>query len=275
MVGFLVILLPLVLLWYHGRYRVEPTVYERVLVRFTSPAQALMSDIVGGVGMLWGDYIWITGVQQENRLLTTRNRELEAQVVVLDKLQTENSRLKELLSFKGDRPDLVTIAAGVIAKDISPFHRVLKVRISAGGEDGVRRYQAVVTPAGVVGHVDKMAGRYAEVKLAVDAGSSISVSVEGRDVKGVAVGSGDRNSFELSLTTLEGERGIYAGDRVVTNGEDERYPRGLLVGHVADLPRIHQEVGFQYVLVPAVDFSGLEHVLLVTSELERLPPMGQ
>ena len=274
MVGFMVLVAPLVLLWYHGKYREDTTVYERFLLRVTSPAQTSMSHVVGAVRSVWSDYIWLVTVQQQNQEIKRRNELLAGLVQDRTQLKKENRRLKALLKFKGDRPDLVTIAARVVAKDISPFHRVLKVTLSAGANDGARRYQAVITPAGVVGHIDKTIGSYAEVKLAVDSGARVSVNVADREIKGTVVGSGDKNTFEASFETSDPNRTVRAGDMLLTNGEDERFPKGLVVGYVHDAPPIQEEAGLRYVVIPAVNFGTLEHVLIVTSQVERIPTLG-
>ncbi len=272
-VGFLTLVIPLVLLWYHGRQRPEPTIYERTLLRFTSPAQAVMSDVIGGVRTVWTDYVWVVGVQQENRELRKRNEDLIVEFQKREEFQRENRRLKELLKFKGERPDLITIAARVVAKDVSPFHRILKIKISAGANHGVRRYQPVITPRGVVGHIDKTVGEYAEVKLATDSGSRISVNIFGSEIKGVIAGSGDKNTYMASFETSDASRRIKADDLLVTNGEDERFPKGLRVGTIDPAAPLHEGSGMRYVVKPAVNPSGLEVVLVIVSQVERIPSM--
>lgn len=273
-VGFLTLVLPLVLLWYHGRVREEPTFYESAVMRFVSPAQAVTSTVIGAVSQVWVDYVWVVGVQQENRELRRRNDELIGELQKREELERESTRLKALLRFKGERPDLVTVAARVVAKDVSPFHRILKIKISAGADHGVRRYQPVVTQRGVVGHIDQTIGKYAEVKLAVDAGSRISVNVDGTEVKGIAAGRGDRNTYQAVFEASEEDRHVKAGSWLVTNGEDQRFPKGLRVGKIAEGEPMHEEAGLSYVVTPAVSPSRLEFVLVVTSQVERIPSMG-
>ena len=273
LVGFISLVLPLVLLWYHGRDRTDTTIYQRVLMRVTSPAQDVMGSVASGIRLVWSDYMWLVGVQEENRELRRKNEVMAGIVQDREQLKKENKRLKALLAYKGERPDLVTIAARVVAKDVSPFHRVLKIKMSAGSSHGVRRYQAVVTPSGVVGHVEKTLGDYAEVKLAVDAGSRISVNVEGKEIKGIVAGSGDRNTYVASFETVDPKRQIRPGDMLVTNGEDERFPKGLVVGYVHEAPPTPEESGLRYEVIPAVSFATLEEVLVVTSQVERIPTM--
>ena len=271
LVGFIVLVLPLVSLWYHGKQHMESTPYQRALIRLTSPAQDVISRVIGAVRMVWSDYVWLVGVQQENRELRRVNGELLARVQDRTALRKENERLKRYLQYKGERPDLETIAARVVAKDVSPYHRVLKIRIAAGSEHGVQRFQPVVTPGGVVGYIEKRAGRSAEVKLSVAAGARISVDVADREVKGIVVGSGDRNTYSASFETSDLRRAIHPGDLLLTNGEDERFPKGLVVGYVSRKEPVPDGTGLRYEIEPAVPFGSLEEVFVVVNELERPP----
>ncbi|HIA03648.1 MAG TPA: rod shape-determining protein MreC [Myxococcales bacterium] len=272
-VGFLMLTLPLASLWYHGLSHKEDTVYERVLDRMTSPAQNFMSSVIGTVSTIWSDYVWLIGIQDENVRLRKQHETLSGLVQDREQLKKENRRLKALLAFKGEHPELVTVAARVVAKDVSPFHRVLKIKISAGANHGVRRNQPVVTSAGVVGHVDRTVGDYAVVKLAVDAGNHISVDVGERDIKGVVNGSGDKNTYLASFIASDPKRKIRPRDMLVTNGEDERFPRGLVVGYVGEAQPKQEESGRLYQVIPAVPFATLSEVLVVISSVERIPNM--
>lgn len=274
-ISFLLLVLPLVMLWHHGKQRNEATVYESTLIRIISPAQHGVANVLNALRLVWSDYIWLVGVQQENQKLQRHNEVLTGMAQDREQFKKENRRLKRLLTYKGERPDLVTITARVVAKDVSPYHRVLKIKISAGTEHGIRRYQPVITPSGVVGHIERAVGHYAEVKLAVDAGSRISVNVADREIKGIVAGSGNRNVFAASFEAPDPRRQIRPGDMLVTNGEDERFPKGLVVGYIPDQPPQPEEGILRYVVVPSVSFSTLEEVLVVTSQLERPPDMGR
>jgi rod shape-determining protein MreC len=223
------------------------------------------------VRMVWNDYVWLVGVQHENRDLTKENATLTGLDNQLTQLKKENQRFRKLLHYLGKRPDLKTVTARVIAKDISPYHRVLKVKIAAGNANQVESGMAVITPHGVVGHITRVVGDYAEVKTTVASGSVISVNVVDRDIKGKLVGSGDRNVYSLSFEGSDPNRQIRTGDILETNGQalrpggKARFPKGLVVGYVTDSPPQHEEGGLRYVVRPSVPFGALEEVLVITS----------
>jgi cell shape-determining protein MreC len=63
---------------------------------------------------------------------------------------------------------------------------------------------------------------------------------------------------------------ITIGDRVVTSGQDKIYPQGFLIGHVLEVKGTGKDR--EIVVVPAVDFSYIEVVLVV---LNRTPQAGK
>ncbi|MEC8023752.1 MAG: rod shape-determining protein MreC, partial [Myxococcota bacterium] len=59
-----------------------------------------------------------------------------------------------------------------------------------------------------------------------------------------------------------------------TNGEGQRFPKGLVVGYVADAPSVQRDATMRFVITPSLDFATLDEVLVVTSQLEELPPFA-
>ena len=107
----------------------------------------------------------------------------------------------------------------------------------------------------------------------MDAGNHISVDVGERDIKGVVNGSGDKNTYLASFIASDPKRKIRPRDMLVTNGEDERFPRGLVVGYVGEAQPKQEESGRLYQVIPAVPFATLSEVLVVISSVERIPNM--
>ncbi len=59
------------------------------------------------------------------------------------------------------------------------------------------------------------------------------------------------------------------GDRVVTSGQDGIYPQGFLIGHVSEINGKGKTR--EIVVVPAVDFSHIEVVLVVLARPGTTP----
>src|SRR5689334_14210972 len=56
--------------------RGEPGVIDKALLRITAPLQAGVSWIVEGVGGLWGGYVALIDIEDENRELRSENEKL-------------------------------------------------------------------------------------------------------------------------------------------------------------------------------------------------------
>jgi rod shape-determining protein MreC len=77
--------------------------------------------------------------------------------------------------------------------------------------------------------------------------------------RGVCRGQGEQLAFDFVLRQEE----VKVGDRIVTSGMGGVFPKGLVVGNVGRVEK--QEFGlFQAIeVIPSVDFSHLEEVLVL------------
>ena len=235
------------------------------VLQASSGAEDLTHYGFAGVGDVWDDYLDLVGVRRENeRLRGELDRLRDEHTRLLGVLQ-ENARLRQMVGFAEAHPRLDLVPARVVAKDVSPFFRVISIRLHAR-DSRIRIGMPVVASAGVVGHVDQVAGDYAEVVLAVDPRSSVDVLVQHNRARGVLQGLGHDDDYAARIAYLVRRDEVSAGDVVVTSGMGGRFPADLVVGRIARVQR--QSYGlFQEVEVePAVDFSRLEEVYIVVGE---------
>ena len=119
---------------------------------------------------------------------------------------------------------------------------------------------AVLAPEGVVGRVAQEVGQsVAKVQLLIDRNAAAGVLIEPGRAQGIVLGNGGGT---LTLEFVSATAAVNEGDLVRTAGNDGIYPKGLVVGHVEGIKRS----GAAFVsggVRPAVDFSRLEHVLVV------------
>jgi rod shape-determining protein MreC len=125
---------------------------------------------------------------------------------------------------------------------------------------------AVIAPAGVVGRIILPTTRAAKVQLLIDRNAAAAALIERSRAQGVVLGTG---TGTLTMAYLPGSADIKAGDRVVTSGIDGIYPKGFVIGQIESLQGGVGEF-HGIVITPAVDFSSLEAVLVVT-EPPRVP----
>lgn len=259
---------PLVSMYYHGKERSETSLAERALLSVTSPVTQLSNGVVSAVRDWLAAYVLLTRTEERNQELQRENRILLGEALKSRAQLEELQRIKSLCGFREQRKDLETLPARVIGRDVSQFFQVVRLRLDVGGATGIREGLAVITHDGVVGRIEKVQGEWADVMLVTDARSQVHATVPGKGVVGSVRGKGKRNEFSsqfVYLNNAEQNVPLGQGDAVLTTGHDRVFPPGLEIGHIADAKSSRQGPYHEFILAPAVSYSNLEEVLVVTS----------
>jgi rod shape-determining protein MreC len=231
-------------------------VLEAVTFGLFAEVQRGTSTGVSGVRGVWNRYGSLRNVEQENVEL---RRQLEAVQIELQERRALADRargLQNLLALR-DRTKLKTMAAEIIASSASPDFRTLT--IDKGTSDGLRTDMAVIAADGVVGRIVTPSGRAAKVQLLVDRNAAAGALVERSRAQGVVKGIGE-NRLQLEFVSEAAD--VAVGDLVVTSGIEGIFPKGFTLGRVDAV----EKAGPAYkriTVMPAVDFSALEEVLVV------------
>jgi rod shape-determining protein MreC len=212
--------------------------------------------LVGGARRAFDGYIALHDVHTDNVALAARLRDLEVRLQAERALAGQSEGLRRLLDLR-DRSQMPTRAAEIIGTSATSDFRA--VTIDRGTSDGVRPDMAVISPGGAVGRVVMPSRHAAKVQLLVDRTAAVAVMVERSRAQGIAMGTGE-NALRLEYVSTSAD--IVKGDTVVTSGLDGIYPAGFVVGRIEEIERSGGT--FRSLRVrPAVDFSGLEQVLVV------------
>jgi rod shape-determining protein MreC len=181
----------------------------------------------------------------------------------------ENRRLRQLLLLR-ERVQTESLSAQVIAKEISPAFRVMRIRLDRDQRDGLEQGMPVISAEGLVGQIWRgIDGQYNDVLLSVDRRSSIDVVVQRTGARGVLEGAGSTNSYLCRLQFLERTDEVRPGDEVYTSGLGQRFPESILVGRVVSVDRPNHGLYQQVEVEPAVNFTTLNEVMVLTSESRR------
>ena len=219
------------------------------------------SSMIGGVRTSWDDYLALQSVRSDNEQLRREVAQLQVALQQQRALAQQSRTLVELLKLR-EATQLDTVAAGVIAGSASPDFRTLT--IDKGSADGLRPDMAVIAPAGVVGRIITPSARAAKVQLLIDRNAAAGAIVERSRAQGVVEGTGG----SLLLNYVSGTADVQSGDVVSTSGIDGIYPKGFVIGQIESVERSAGAFG-AIVIRPAVDFSSIEAVLVVTT-----PPLS-
>lgn len=219
------------------------------------------SSMIGGVRTSWDDYLALQSVRSDNEQLRREVAQLQVALQQQRALAQQSRTLVDLLKLR-EGTKLDTVAAGVIAGSASPDFRTLT--IDKGSADGLRPDMAVIAPAGVVGRIITPSARAAKVQLLIDRNAAAGAIVERSRAQGVVEGTGG----SLQLNYVSGTADVQSGDVVSTSGIDGIYPKGFVIGQIESVEKVAGAFG-AIVIRPAVDFSSIEAVLVVTT-----PPLS-
>lgn len=202
----------------------------------------------------------IVTLRQRNAELEAQVSQLQAQLIELQQRVNETEILAALVDFSRSNPESTYKAASVIGRDPSPFlHYII---INRGSNDDIRRGMPVVTNQGLVGRVDAVIADAARVQLVTDPASSVNVYLQNADTTAVLYGS---VTGDISLDLISQNVTVEAGDLILTSGLGGGYPADLIIGQVVTVRALEFELFQQTTVQPAVDFSRLEIVLVITN----------
>jgi len=232
-------------------------ILEEVTFGAFAEVQRASAQVVGSVREGWQNYFALQEIRHENADLKQRVAQLEIRLQQERAKAEETRTLQQLLSLHQETAPS-TAAANVIGASADAYFRTIS--IDKGTADGLAQDMSVIAPAGVVGRVILPTRRAAKVQLLIDRNAAAAAMIERSRAQGVVLGTG---TGTLTMAYLPGTADIKVGDRVVTSGIDRIYPKGFLIGQIESLQRGAGEFS-GIVIRPAVDFSSLESVLVVT-----------
>jgi len=246
----------------------EPTRLIRLwTVSAVTPLEKVIVWCQGGVGGLWNNYIYLRGVRQENRDLKFEIEQLRLEQVRLTDDAQQARRLQALLGFK-ETFIAKTVAAQVIGSSGSEKSR--SVFIDKGSNDGVEKDMSVITADGVVGKVLLAFGSTAQVLMINDRSSGVGVIMDKSRLQGVVKGTA---AGELVLENVMTDEAVTAGERVVTSGGDQIFPKGLTVGTVMKVSP-GADLFLNIRVKPSANLNRLEEVLVITKKEDRAPAVA-
>lgn len=209
---------------------------------------------------------------QEIGIVMDENKELQSKV---DLLTEENNqlkqntyeleRLRELYELDQKYAGYDKIGARVIGTTTDNWSSSFK--IDKGTDDGIEVDMNVIASGGLVGIVSETGPNYAIVKTITEDSSKVSAMLI--DSNETCIVKGDiqlMDSGLIHLQYLKNNVTVRNGDKVVTSNISDKYLEGILIGYVKDVTMDSNNLTQSGYLVPAVDFSNLQEVLIITQK---------
>jgi rod shape-determining protein MreC len=241
----------------------------RAALAFIAPMQEAVSKVTHPIGNFFSTLVRLPEIRAQNERLRNEVANLRSQI---DVIGNESARLRELEDIlhvqRSLGPATASVAAQVIGSGVSNLEWT--INIDKGSEAGIRLDDAVVvgdaTGARLVGHVVRVTGNASTVQLIVDPDSFVAARLETAQATGLVQGNGTQ---DMQMHLLSTSTEVTAGDEVATAGfrisgvGASQYPPNVLIGTVARVLKSDAATEKYVTVLPAVDFSSLDIVLVV------------
>lgn len=246
------------LLAQYGKYEVAPL--KNAFLFISSPLQKNIYRIVSWFKGVGENYLFLVRVQEENQKLKHQINLLRQENNRLQEIIFAEERLKKLYALQASQTTS-GIVAQVFGRDPSSWFKTLL--IDKGELAGVAKDMVALAAEGVVGRVIEVSSRTAKILLITDPNSALDVLVQRSRAQGILEGNAEEYCILKYVPKAED---IQVGDKVITSGIGGIFPKGLMIGTVRQVDKKRAGI-FQYVeVIPAVDFSKLEELLLIRGE---------
>ena len=188
--------------------------------------------------------------------------------VGINKGKYELDDFRKLYNLDQTYADYPKVAARVISKGTNNWYSEFK--IDKGSDDGIKPGMNVMAGNGLVGIITKVGRNNSMVRSIIDDSSYVMGML--LDTSDTCVVKGNLKLLDeghIEVTDIKKGAEVKDGYEVVTSYISPKYHPGILIGYISDIkvdPSNMTESGY---LTPAVDFSKLDMVLIITREKEE------
>lgn len=241
-------------------------------VDFNNIGFSLMSGLQRGVYSVSSFFTGTVAAIQELSNLKEKYQNLELRLSDYELLQrtnadirVENEHLKELLGFS-DQLTTKNIPAEIIGHD--PNNLYSGITINRGAKHGIRKNMPVISflgsNTGLVGKIVKVGRSTSLIMPVYDYQCYVAVRLEKSRYDGMINGQGNSDlPLVMKYVKKRAREEIEIGDKIVTAGENNNYPKNIPVGFVSAVNALDYETSLELEIEPVIDFSRLENVFVL------------
>ena len=254
-VAAVLLIISLAVISYSASRLSETGFLRKMVLEAAAPVEDAVNVSLKGLHDSWKRYLFLVGMEDENRRLRHGNAVLSEQINHYREGYIEGMRLRKLLNLRDGLTNRVVAARVVDRSRASLFKTIL---IDKGTADGMRVGFPVLSEQGVVGRIIETAWHASQVLLLVDGNSNIDGLIQRSRAQGILQGAG---SAGCNLKYISRVEEVLPGDVVLSSGLAGVFPKGLLLGVVTGVSRKGEGLFQKIDVAPAVDFEKLEEVL--------------
>ena len=205
-------------------------------------------------------------------LLQAENEQLQAELANMNQdirdaqtYKTENERLRELENLTEKHTDYDLAIANVVSRSGGSYGSTMT--ISQGSSIGLEAGMCAITETGqVVGILSEVGTNWATVTTILDTTSEIGAYIFGSGYTCIAQGDFTlMKEGKLRASYLSSSATIRNSDQLLTSGDGDIYPPGLVIGGVTNVGDDETNVAKYAVITPTVDLDAVEQVFVIKS----------
>jgi len=256
-IACLLVIVSLVILSYSITHPTSVGFFRKLVLETAAPLANMISAPFRGLNEAWKRYIFLVGMEDENRRLKKENASLTQETVYYREGYLEGIRLQKLLTLK-EKVNYPTIAARVIGRDQTSI--IKTILIDKGTSHGLKVDLPVIADQGVVGKIVESSPHVSKILLLIDENSNIDALVQETRIQGILHGAA---SMGCSLKYVPKPETVTVGNTVVSSGLSGIFPKGLLLGTVTNIDKTDSGLFQKIDVTPFVDFARLEEVMVI------------
>lgn len=259
--------------------RGKVTLLEDISGIIITPIQNLCTTLLLKSGDIVAVFTEHDELKKENEQL---KEELAASAQAIRDAQAfrlENESLKGILGIKEDNRDFSFEPALIVADERSSYSHTLT--LNKGSLNGIKKRDVLITEQGLVGYVTDIGSTWCRAVTLLDSSCEIGAIITRTQDIGVLEGDYElAENGDCKVSYLANSVNLNSGDSVVTSGIGGTFPDNILIGNVVEIKPEAHGISQYAVIEPAVDFSELKNVFVITgfsnsAETEAENPDGE
>jgi rod shape-determining protein MreC len=257
------IIILVALIGFSLRERSQPSWPEQFIKDTSGWVQSLVAKPVQYFSGFFGNLQDLQNTYQENKELKTRVDKLASLESQVQRLEKDNTQLRDVLGEKKTLSDFKPLPATVIGRNPDQWHELIV--IDKGKVNGIEQNMAVMTASGLIGKVKSVNQFSSTVQLlsAMDPKNRISAFIQGEANAYGLVEGYDSEKKQLLVKRIPYDAKVKKGQTVITSGLGGIFPQGLFIGKVVSVKTDQYGLNQTAYIKPGANFYDIQDVLVI------------
>lgn len=233
------------------------------IVTVASPFRWAFTKVGEGISGFSLYFKTLEELRDENDALRAELEGYKSLVYDAELIKEENEFYSDYLGIKEEHIDFLFENATVVGHESTNYRTV--VTLSKGSLHGIEVNMPVITEEGLIGHITEVGSTWSKAEIITESSSAVGAYIERSGALGVVEGTYELRAEGLCrMVYIEADADIRVGDKVLSSGIGEVYPRGLLIGKVTEVSMDERTRTLVATVEPAADLESISKVMIIT-----------